>query len=653
MNGAPSPAPSSRTLLQQKPRVAVDDDYFTVAPDASSSPLTMKTNNRRGHVKSKSLVVPAASPLHDSIAELDGTMVHSTAHTASQYAEDYQAGLPSSPFANSQTFESVNAIANTVVDAPNTANQNVETSWYTVTTPDSITVPISPPVLETAAHQRTAKLSQRPTPHTSDSGYSSGGSLRTGSRGGQSTCAATGNPTSLSIPDRSDISPEPVLSPGSIRSSASKSSIGDASSTHKRLQKRRKSQPILPSVQSCRSPTESVIPDIPETVKAKFTRRLSYQPGMSALSQTYPSKDHVTVDSTTRDYTADSPTFGQHNLYEDRQIAETGHREVSPLTEIEPERAPTPPPHAHRRNLSLFRRKSTTAPAEANEDFASNTIVDLGTIASSLGSSPYDAAMSRPLRASVTSPTHPHQLGANLPRAKSIVHMDAEAAAEFARMRSKDRALMEQENKPHQRSRSYHNLRMEAGEAKASKRRPKSFLHDVPPVPTIDSSKIGRQDVSSPVHKREQTAHSPPPSARPRLEGATHETESTSSDGAGQRVVKRVSQYDQRQLVDWEAHSHHWSQRRKSIGEGLRSHAGFSEASASTVNSRNMPQPRHHLVDRYSGGLQYGYEGGGSFHGSAGTRQLHSTASSKSLHWRNQYGVDLSDVPIMLQQQRV
>jgi hypothetical protein len=54
--------------------------------------------------------------------------------------------------------------------------------------------------------------------------------------------------------------------------------------------------------------------------------------------------------------------------------------------------------------------------------------------------------------------------------------------------------------------------------------------------------------------------------------------------------------------------------------------------------------------DRFSGGLQYNYEGRGiGIGGSAGTRSLHSHASSKSMHFKASYGVDLSDVPIMVQ----
>lgn len=687
VNTIPSPA-SSKMMLSQRPRMAVDEDYFHPAADEYSSHLTMENTRRRGHVKSKSAVLPA---------ELDGTNFRETSHTATSYAEGYQAELLHSPFATAHTFGSANALASTIFDAPTTAIDTSGSSLFAATSPETLTVPAS----QNASHQRTSRLSQRPTPRTSDSGYSSNGSLRTGSRSRQNDVPNTSSKhlggkryyqqstelSCLSTPANSEKTSELVIPSNSISSTASKSPIDGTSSTQRRLQRRRKSQPELPAVQSCLSAAETIIPEIPNSVKARFNRRLSHQPGMDALSQTYPSKDHITVETTSRDYTtANTSELAQHPSSEDDQTPATEVREVIQLTEIEPNRPPTPPPQSRRRSRSLFRRKSTVDNAEANKDFAVNGSVDLGTIASSIGSSPYDAAMSRPLRNTTTSPTHPHQLGATLPRAKSMVNMDSEAAAEFARLRSKDRALIEQDQQPHQRRRSFHNLKMDAGEAKASKRRPKSFLHDAPPVPTIDSSKLGvhlqgtvpatrRHDANQYIlplpararpesdithtanasfgarsHTNERAALL---SARSRLESEMNDMEnssfSTSSHGKRARASQIVGRYDQPQAVNWEAYSEHWSQRRKSMGEGLRSHAGFGEASASTVNSRTMPQPRQHLVDRYSGGLQYGYEGGGNFHGSAGTRQLHSTASTKSLQWKHQYGVDLSDVPIMLQ----
>ncbi|KAF2831981.1 hypothetical protein CC86DRAFT_365888 [Ophiobolus disseminans] len=705
VNGAPSPVPSAR-VMKQRARLVKDDDYFSTA-EAGSSSLMMKTT-KRGHVKSKSSVLPATAPLYDTIPEpqrkppappmlnygnCHGTRAHAELHTqsgsqqqlssspnpsaypvtngANKYAQAYQAYIPYSPFANATTFdregersrsdeatggkeEAARILAGTIFDAPTTAIETSGSSLFNATSPIS------------APKQQLAKSDQRPAPRTADSGYSSGGSFRTGSRSRQSAISSTSSmasrsgkdgehamagpglshksvsraiivepavvqaqeakvyrqpPPPLHIPSQSGRSSD-ILSPTSTRSAAS----GDSSSSlPKRLQRRRPSQSELPVVQSCQSIPENIIPDIPNNVRDKFTRRLSHTPGMECLMHTYPSKNHVTTTESKDDSASDTPDEA-----------------FTQLTELEPERPPTPPAHGRRRSLSLFRRKSTAGNVHADKEDreALPGVVDLGSIATSLGSSPYDAAMSRPQRRTVASPTHPHQLGATLPRAKSMVSMDSQAAAELARMRSRDRAPVEPvKTQQQQRRRSYHNLKTEVGEVKASKRRPQSSLYDIPPVPTIDSSMIKA-----------------PLSAKPRLENGAEQISNLGfgarSNATDQAVSQRIDRHDQNQAeVDWDAHSRLWRQRRKSIGAGLRTNAGFGEASASTVNSRNMPPPRENKVnwDRYSGGLEYNYEGRGNISGSAGTRHLHSAASSKSLKWRNQYGVDLSDVPIMLQ----
>ena len=74
---------------------------------------------------------------------------------------------------------------------------------------------------------------------------------------------------------------------------------------------------------------------------------------------------------------------------------------------------------------------------------------------------------------------------------------------------------------------------------------------------------------------------------------------------------------------------------------------------ASTPSSERVPRkPKSSpeaLVDRYSGGLDYGWERGAGFNGSAGTRGNSTEAQRKSVRMSNQYGLDLSDVPVFLQ----
>ncbi|KAK4541581.1 hypothetical protein LTR36_007878 [Oleoguttula mirabilis] len=81
-----------------------------------------------------------------------------------------------------------------------------------------------------------------------------------------------------------------------------------------------------------------------------------------------------------------------------------------------------------------------------------------------------------------------------------------------------------------------------------------------------------------------------------------------------------------------------------------------ANASTSTLGSPRGPRPRSSnpqaLTDRYSGGLGYGWERGVGFNGSAGTRSSGSEAKRKSVQMSEDFGLDLSDVPVFLQKVR-
>ncbi|GAB1737695.1 hypothetical protein NU219Hw_g2108t1 [Hortaea werneckii] len=84
-----------------------------------------------------------------------------------------------------------------------------------------------------------------------------------------------------------------------------------------------------------------------------------------------------------------------------------------------------------------------------------------------------------------------------------------------------------------------------------------------------------------------------------------------------------------------------------------------ANTSTSTLGSptRESSQPKTspgHFNDRYSGGLDYGWERAQGFHGSAGTRSsgCSSEGNRKSVQMSEQFGVDLSDVPVFLQKIR-
>jgi hypothetical protein len=702
VNGAPSPAASAKITLQNT-RWGGEHDYF-VPSETEPSPLMMKSTRRR-HFRSKSSASPATAPFynndtarprtrHDDAPELSNGQDFSqpplpepprrfrvtntdeeqrfSDHEANMLAQDYQSGIPNSPFAvDSQTNvrdqvalsqdEAAGIFTGTIFDAPNSA---IETSG---------SVLFSRSLQNHFEEKEVVGPNTRPTARTTDSGYSSGGSLRV-AIGGRRSMGSTNSSRSSRGSVREGQTPSPgishdsiqpadtlesrltqrkpallqllghsgrpstsdsILSPMSPGSVVSKSSMDSTSSTtQKRLQRRRPSQPEAPVVQSCQSIPEgdNTVPEIPNNVRIKFTRRISQTPGTDCLTHTYPSKDHV-LTAEPKDNTKPNGPI----------------EPVVQLNEIEPDRPSQPLSHGRHRSLSLFRRKSVgEKDGEKEVDVsASFDVVDLGTIASSLGSSPYDAAMSGPLRKTVTSPTHPHQLGGALPRAKSMVSMDSKAAAEWARMRSKDRALAEAEmpkHPPQQRRRSYHNIKMEVGEARVSKRRQQS-VHDIPPVPTIDTSKIHGPipAILRPGSGEKQKTSDDSPNAQPQLTSKVVPQLVTS--------LEKQEQDPPVPSLEWDAHAQHWSRRRKSIGESLHTRASFNETYAPKIDWQNNPVPRMDMAvwGRYSGGLDYNHEGRGEVGGSAGTRSQHSRASSKSMQWRSQYGVDLSDLPIMLQ----
>ncbi|KAI7635807.1 hypothetical protein KC343_g1612 [Hortaea werneckii] len=96
---------------------------------------------------------------------------------------------------------------------------------------------------------------------------------------------------------------------------------------------------------------------------------------------------------------------------------------------------------------------------------------------------------------------------------------------------------------------------------------------------------------------------------------------------------------------------------RKPLREWL-DNTSSANTSTSTLGGtpRESSQPKSspdHFSDRYSGGLDYGWERIAGFQGSAGTRSSGcSEGNRKSTQMSEQFGVDLSDVPVFLQKIR-
>lgn len=458
-----------------------------------------------------------------------------------------------------------------------------------------------------------------------------------------------------------------------ISVSSSHSTDSRKSSMHKRLQKRRPTSQQLPTVQTCQPIRDGSIPSIPDNIRVHFTRRLSETPGMDHLTRTYASTAHTESTESLIEPKTDifpirfpSPaTSGVSQRWHFRSQSA---------------RPPTPPPHHHRPSLFYFRSEKLVESESVDHSGGESVcIADFGTVAQSLGRSPYDVATSALHTMPVTSPTYPHQFSTALPRVKSMVSMDSATASEFARMRSRERAAPSR--LIIQRPRSYHEYNLEAGEATAARAsHPRSVYSDVPPVPSITSCRLSLARASSSQATTDLGISQPPAKGSDCPKIASRET---SVSALIEKFNEQPIQPSQEVQPDWEAHSRLWRQRRKLIGERLRHQTALtadvqpkisSQSSQSSVASsrhtlsRGTTPPHakptelvksstptdvataeYSIFDRYSGGLDYGYEHGFGVGGSTGTRHPRSAASRKSMHFSNQFGVDLSDVPILLQ----
>ncbi|KAL8924659.1 MAG: hypothetical protein Q9208_003974 [Pyrenodesmia sp. 3 TL-2023] len=235
--------------------------------------------------------------------------------------------------------------------------------------------------------------------------------------------------------------------------------------------------------------------------------------------------------------------------------------------------------------------------------------------------------------------------------------------------------------------------------------RPQSMFADAPPMPPLpNAERLQQHEARKSASKMGQsrTLIAPqrraPEAPKPDLwAGCAMETEYTKANKQG--------------ATDWEGHQQAWSQRRRSAGEALllkqrpselvhgsdeADHDDASEEPASqpivhraqtagpeppclaqdqskafhrpwtSLHSQEIPhsnvtgssqpdsqvaaaaQAFERLSGRYDGGLEYGYEPGFGLGGSAGTRAKRTGATRKSVHTSQDYGLDLSDVPIFV-----
>ncbi|KAF1815161.1 hypothetical protein P152DRAFT_456216 [Eremomyces bilateralis CBS 781.70] len=476
--------------------------------------------------------------------------------------------------------------------------------------------------------------------------------------------------------------------------------------------------------------SRDAIPSVPKEVRASFARRLSASPGMGFLCRTYDSTAHTDVHEIRR---SASPFNMPIRFPSPSPSVESGYD----MREDIPE-PPDRPPHRYLgRMLSvkaekLMRRKSYGAVERRRSNRLSSMeteyadVADFGTVAHSLGASPYDVASLPPAarnhpRPLASHPTHPHQLGSAMARPRSMVEMNARVASEFARLRSRERAapIGRNANRP----RSFHDAG--AHSSVGSSYYAQDPTPPVPPLPgpySCGNDMYPKTNLAVPkgnTHVASQYRPSGRPSPSrlwsPNPWVVPHDAHlPTSVAGHSKRPHPPAEAHI---LPSWDQHSEHRQQYRKHLpstrhptrsplpspslsSEGAafepypsrrRSHhedsrhvipptlsGGTHKATLSPYDERSdrrnpdarsrarsrarSPKPGSMerapslsphgfgMADRYSGGLDYGYEPGYGVGGSAGTRGSPgvSEASRKSRGYMQDYGVDLSDVPVAI-----
>ncbi|GAB7357441.1 hypothetical protein MBLNU459_g8366t1 [Dothideomycetes sp. NU459] len=236
----------------------------------------------------------------------------------------------------------------------------------------------------------------------------------------------------------------------------------------KKLQKVRpqsQQQPSSATVQSPKDVLDGTVPGVPDATSFNFSRRLDRTPGMSHLDHTFGSVAHTASESAeAARHPRVSETLRQLNeASEDTEGSPRG-RGRKQDTKVGPKDAESPPLEKRR---SIFRlrgrsrsksRKRTSAEIvqTPTEEDPMPTVSDFGTVAQSLGGSPYDIA-TRQFRSisgndGARRVFHPHEISNAL--GGPIVGMDDATAAEFARMKSQKRAEQQQQERARSQSRS-------------------------------------------------------------------------------------------------------------------------------------------------------------------------------------------------------
>ena len=346
---------------------------------------------------------------------------------------------------------------------------------------------------------------------------------------------------------------------------------------------------------------------------------------------------------------------------------------------------------------SISKSRGRSAERRTSYVETEGTIADFGTVAESLGCSPYDIAT--PARSNVSraqNACHPHQLGLMRPRPRSFVGMDDLSASEFARAKSRSRQQYQASEVPggggpcsqtvfsdrdreikERRRRSWASLPLSEERSIPYK----SFNEcGAPPIPALSPTREQSENSrdSDPVHARSRLQNKflkeEIPSNLPGLwSNGSIEKKARGPESTISAIVNANKQLQDSGRVEWEAHRMAWRERRKSAGEALMTMTQYrsleGDGCAKTVyeqrDSKDIPRKNvgsgtspdrraaispniAALVGRYEGGLHFGYERGCGLGGSAGTRDVGNNASRKGREVSQGHGLDLSDLPVFV-----
>lgn len=276
------------------------------------------------------------------------------------------------------------------------------------------------------------------------------------------------------------------------KSFASLRSLSEA----RKLRKTRPTSQLNPAdlvtIQCIRNLSESNIPPVPVEIAVKHLERLTKFP---LLEHTIPSLQHVgSNDSLDSLYAEELIPVRFPSVSDELQRGDSIIKSNLDWPSSRPKKAKKPKSILHR---SPTRTSKTERRTSLNETSAA--IVDLGTVVDSLGGNPYDIARSATTNSRNSNNydiSQPHQIGNSVARPRTMIGMDEEVAAEFARARSR------------QRSKGSSGLYVSSpggfndrGGIPGKLKRPQSMFVDAPPVPALP----GKEEIS----KRSQSFSKP------------------------------------------------------------------------------------------------------------------------------------------------